>query len=86
MNVFIKNNKFCIIKRNNLYEIDELYNFRGNFIITQEIKDEKTFKHIINLSNYGSNIEYLHCVYYDEIEKEYQNLKKNIYMKIMNKI
>lgn len=81
MSVFIKNNKFCIIEKNNVSELDELYNFRGNFVVSQNVNSDKIFKHIVKLSNYAVNIEFLQCLYYDEINKEYQELKKNLYVK-----
>lgn len=75
MSVFTKNTHFCIITKNSDYELDDLYNFRGKFIINQVINNNDTFEHIIRLSNYASNIEFLNCVYSREIHDEYTKLK-----------
>lgn len=75
--LFTKHNKFLISPKDNI--IQELNDYKNNFIISQKVKNKNDLEYINNLSNYAVNMEFLNCQYNNKIVDDVLNLNQNIY-------
>jgi len=81
MNIFRKGSTICLIKKNEAENMDKFIE-RCNFITSQKPINDKEYNKYVIYSNIYANNKYLKCEYSDNIMKELENMKKNLFTSI----